>query len=108
MLEKTKEMNLLLDFYENLLTLKQKEILTLYYREDLSLREIAENLSTTHASVYDSLKRSEKKLMHFEKSLQLVKRHQKRYKIYDRIKVENNDTINKLINELENIDKEEL
>ena len=45
MIEKTEEMNALLDAYEMLLTDKQREIMSLYYKEDFSLSEIAEELS---------------------------------------------------------------
>ena len=37
MIEKTEEMNALLDFYETLLTEKQAEVMKLYYQEDFSL-----------------------------------------------------------------------
>ena len=45
MIEKTEEMNALLDFYETLLTEKQAEVMKLYYQEDFSLSEIAETLA---------------------------------------------------------------
>ena len=41
MIEQTEEMNALLDAYENLLTDKQKEIMSLYFKEDVSLSEIS-------------------------------------------------------------------
>ena len=40
--------SVLLDFYGPVLTDKQRVILTEYYDEDLSLAEIAENLSLIH------------------------------------------------------------
>ena len=45
MIEKTEEMNALLDFYETLLTEKQAEVMKLYYQEDFSLSEIVETLA---------------------------------------------------------------
>ena len=45
--------NLLKDFYETLLTDKQNEVLELYYGEDLSLSEIAEDLQISKAAVND-------------------------------------------------------
>ena len=44
MIDQMERMNALLDAYEQLLTEKQREILNLYYKEDLSFSEIAENL----------------------------------------------------------------
>ena len=42
MIDQMERMNALLDAYEQLLTEKQREILNLYYKEDLSFSEIAE------------------------------------------------------------------
>ena len=41
-----------------LLTDKQREIMSLYYKEDFSLSEIAEELSVSRAAVNDHIKRS--------------------------------------------------
>ena len=57
-LEKTKRVNDLIDLYGNLLTVNQLNILELYYMEDLSLKEIAEELNVSRNAVHDSLKRS--------------------------------------------------
>lgn len=97
MLAKTERMNLLLDFYESLLTDKQKDIMNLYYREDLSLQEIAENNSTSRSAVYDLVKRCEKILEDYDSKLQLVKKYEKRNKIYqDMLKLED-ETIKSLV-----------
>jgi hypothetical protein len=89
MLVKTERMNMLLDFYENLLTEKQRDIMKLYYREDLSLQEIAEFNSTSRSAVHDLLKRCEKILEDYDDKLQLVKKYQKRNNIYkDMLKLE--------------------
>ena len=42
MFEKNLELGYLLDFYGDVLTERKKEVLDMYYNEDLSLAEIAE------------------------------------------------------------------
>ena len=44
----TYRMTMLFDFYGDILTPRQRELFDLYYNEDLSLAEIAENLSLIH------------------------------------------------------------
>ena len=68
------EMAMLLDFYGELLTEKQREAMDLYYNEDLSLAEIAEPLSISRQGVRDSIKRGEKQLLELENTLGLAKR----------------------------------
>lgn len=65
---------LLYDFYGELLTDKQKNIFELYYQNDLSLAEIAEQLQISRQGVYDTLKRSENILSQYEETLHLVDR----------------------------------
>ncbi len=64
----------LLDFYGDILSPKQKDFLTLYYDEDLSLSEIAENEGITRQGVRDAIKRAEAQLIETEEKLGLVKR----------------------------------
>jgi RNA polymerase sigma factor (sigma-70 family) len=74
-LDKNVEICLLLDFYGKLLTDRQREIMTLYYEDNLSLTEVAEELNISKQGVSDSLKRSEKILYETEEKLQLLKQH---------------------------------
>lgn len=74
MVEKTVRMNLLFDTYGRLLTERQRQLFSLYYEEDLSLGEIAEQFSVSRQAVYDILKRSIKALEGFEERLGLVER----------------------------------
>lgn len=73
-MERILKITLLYDFYGELLTDKQKNIFELYYHNDLSLAEIAEQLNISRQGVYDTLKRSENTLSQYEQTLQLVER----------------------------------
>jgi Uncharacterized protein conserved in bacteria len=81
MLEKILRVNALYDFYQPLLTPKQQEYLDLYYLNDFSLGEIAENCQVTRQAVYDNLKRAEKTLELFEAKLGLFRKYQSRTKL---------------------------
>lgn len=74
MVEKNLEISLLLDFYGKMLTEKQREVVELYYDEDLSLAEIAQHSGITRQGVRDSIKRAEAQLIEFEDRLGLMKR----------------------------------
>ena len=71
-IEKMIEVGLLFQQYKELLTEKQREIVSLYYEEDYSLGEISENLNVSRQGVYDTLKRSEKILRDYEDKRGLV------------------------------------
>ena len=82
------QISLLLDIYGSMLTPKERDALELYYNEDLSLREIADNERTERASrmeegeratisrqgVRDAIKRAEAKLFDMEERLELAKK----------------------------------
>lgn len=68
------QISLLLDFYGDILTDKQKDVIDLYYNEDLSLSEIAEHECITRQGVRDSIKRGEAVLLDMEERLGLAKR----------------------------------
>lgn len=63
---------ILLDIYGNMLTDRQRDVMELYYWEDLSLGEIAESNNITRQAVRDSIKRGEMTLAEFEKKLGLA------------------------------------
>ena len=74
-MDKTVYLSLLLDFYGELLTEKQREYADLYYNENLSLSEIAENDGISRQAVRDSLIRAEAVLRSTEDKTGLVARH---------------------------------
>ena len=69
-------MAMLYDFYGDLLTDRQKEIYDLYYNEDLSLAEIAENYGITRQGVRDAIKHGEATLRQMEDKIGNARRHQ--------------------------------
>lgn len=79
--------NLLLDFYGDLLSPSSLEYMTLYYNEDLSLSEIAETAGITRQGVRDSIKRSEETLLKYEQKLGLALRFSKMQSDVEDIKV---------------------
>lgn len=64
----------LLCVYGDMLTDKQRDVLELYYNEDLSLAEIAENTGISRQGVRDSIKRGEETLQYFEENLGLFRK----------------------------------
>ena len=59
-IEKNNRINSLLAFYQPLLTKKQDEYMQLYYADDFSLGEIAEEFEISRQAVYDNIRRTEK------------------------------------------------
>lgn len=84
--EKNLRINLLLDFYGNLLTDKQLETLQLYFREDLSLQEIANIYQVSRNAVYDNIQKAIKLLETYENKLQLLAKFEKRKELIQRIR----------------------
>jgi len=68
------EITLLLDFYGQLLTPRQYEIMDLHYNSDLSLGEIAEELGISRQGVHDSIRKAKQTLTSYENRLGLAKR----------------------------------
>lgn len=91
MFEKIIEMGILFDFYGGLLNEKQYTAIELYYIHDLTLSEIGEHLKISRQGVHDLLKRSENKLINFEKKLGLANKFFKQFdKMKDILKITNN------------------
>jgi hypothetical protein len=75
-LAKNYEMAVLIDFYGEMLTEKQRSFLEYYYNDDLSLSEIAENEGITRQGVRDAIKRAEAQMLEMESRLGVAKRFQ--------------------------------
>lgn len=107
---KNLEMSYLMDFYGNLLSDKQREIMQMYYQEDLSLSEIASEFGITRQGVRDNIVRAEKELNNYESSLGLWKKFSRitdnlskiRAIVEDNSDVPGFEDIIKLIDDVEN------
>ncbi len=82
---KNLKISLLLDFYGEVLTDKQREVVGLYYNDDLSLAEIAEHAGISRQGVRDAIKRGENTLLFMEEKLGLAARNDGVRKALDRI-----------------------
>ncbi|MCF0151080.1 MAG: YlxM family DNA-binding protein [Firmicutes bacterium] len=71
-LEKLEEISLLLDFYGELLSEKQREFLRLYHEDNLSLSEIGEAFGVSRQAVSDGVKKAETALRSYEDKLHLI------------------------------------
>lgn len=85
MLDKTTRYIILYDFYQDLLTEKQKKYTELYFQDDLSLGEIADEFNLSRQGVYEHIKRTEILLDEYENKLQLVTKYENRKKILNEI-----------------------
>ena len=83
--EKTNRMNALFEFYAALLTDKQMNYIELYYADDYSLAEIAEEFGVSRQAVYDNIKRTEKILEDYEMKLHMYSDYIVRSQIFDQI-----------------------
>jgi len=97
MLEKIETINDLLDAYELLLTAKQLDIISLYYREDLSYQEIADNLEISKSAVYDTIKTVEKLLISYEEKVGYVLLNKKVNALLEKLEQLKNKEVNNFI-----------
>ncbi|MHC9532583.1 putative DNA-binding protein [Dellaglioa sp. BT-FLS60] len=111
-IDKTNRVNALFEFYESLLTKKQAEYMAMYYGDDFSLGEIADNFDVSRQAVYDNIKRTEKILEDYEAKLNLYHNFIKRNEKLDQIKhytdsaYKEDKKLTDLINQLEELDEE--
>ena len=111
-LEKNERVNDLFEFYSPLLTKKQFDYMQLYYADDYSLGEIADDFSVSRQAVYDNIKRTEKALEDYEQKLHLYAEFKSRNRQADRIQryvkehYPNDLELNHLVAHMENLEEE--
>jgi len=74
MFEKNLEMSQLLDFYGETLSERKLSVMSLYYNEDLSLAEVADEIGISRQGVRELIKKAEKELTELEEKLGLAER----------------------------------
>ncbi|QDP40150.1 putative DNA-binding protein [Radiobacillus deserti] len=108
MLEKTTRINYLFDFYQELLTDKQKKYMEMYYLEDYSLGEISEAYDVSRQAVYDNIRRTESMLESYEEKLHLYEKFQERQHLLEELqavlKQETGKATNPIIESLKELD----
>lgn len=70
------KISLLYDFYGDMLTKRQAEVIQLCHEENCSLSEAAEELGISRQGVYDALHNAQKSLEGYEKKLGLMKKYE--------------------------------
>lgn len=75
----------LLIHYLPLFTKKQQEYLSMYFFEDMTYQEIANECKVSSAAIFDLIKRCKKQLLVYENKLKLHEINQKRLKFYKNI-----------------------
>ena len=107
MFEKDLKKAYLLDFYGDVLTERKREVLDMYYNEDLSLAEIADQIGISRQGVRDLIKKAEEEIFFLEEKLGLAQK-MSALKIYSdnalRI-AENGGDIQEIQKEIEEIAK---
>ena len=74
MFEKNLQIGYLLDFYGDVLPERRRDIMDMYYNDDMSLSEIADSLGITRQAVRETIKKTETELFFYEEKLQLLSR----------------------------------
>ncbi len=72
--EEKQRIAVLMDLYDGLLTDRQRELMALHYREDLSYGEIADGESISRQAVHDAIQHGRKTLIRIEEELRLTER----------------------------------
>lgn len=102
-LEKTLELSSLFYLYKNLLTKKQVEYFELYFEEDLSFQEIADQLNISKAAAHDAINKIIKSLNDLEEKIGLNKFKIQLMSIIEMHSNSNNEEVLKIIQEMKEV-----
>ena len=90
-------LNILFDYYGELLTDKQRDFFEDYYFDNLTLQEIADNYDISRNAVHKTLNSIIKKLEYYEEKLKLYEKSLKIKELIMNIDDETKEKINDLI-----------
>ena len=100
-MDKSVMISMLLEIYGKLLTERQADIVDLYYNQNLSLSEIADDSDVSRQAIRKSLIEAEKNLFEYEEKLGFFKKQVCREEKIEKIlKLIDDDKIISLIDEL--------
>ncbi len=99
-MENREYLNSLFDIYGELLTKVERVTFLSYYKEDLSLNEIAENRHISKSSVGKTLNQAEEKLQEYERLLKVKRLKQELTKILEE---ESNNNIKERLTQIINL-----
>lgn len=100
-MDKNIKISMLLEIYGKMLTDRQADTVDLYYNQNLSLSEIADEVNITRQAVRKSLIEAEKNLFEYEEKLKFLERNiQRKEKIDEILKMIEDEKIARLIEEL--------
>ena len=85
-MDRITENSILFDIYGGLLTEKKRQVMELYYEDDLSLAEIADEQGISRAAVHDALKSAENNLREYENHLKVATEYRKRQEMVEALK----------------------
>ncbi len=74
MFEKDLKIGFLIDFYGDILSERKRTVLELYYNNDLSLAEVAQEIGISRQGVRELIKKAEEELRFYEEKLGLARR----------------------------------
>ncbi|MBW6463582.1 MAG: YlxM family DNA-binding protein [Bacillota bacterium] len=105
MLDQLNRINLLYDIYASLLTIRQQEVLQLYFSDNYSLAEIAAEYGISRQAVHDLIQRSLASLEKLEKKLGLYSLYNEQQELIDEAEklLDSNNLQQKEINRLREI-----
>ncbi len=86
--DKTLTMTMLLDFYGELLTPKQRSCFGMHYNEDLSLAEIAEIMDISRQGARDLIVRAEATLKETEEKIGFIRKFSEQKTVKDRMETQ--------------------
>jgi len=81
-IKKIAQYSILFDFYNSLLTKKQKEYFIMYFENDYSLKEIADYYKISRNAVHSTLTTTIKKLEDYENKLNLAEKNKQKKEYY--------------------------